>query len=107
MKMLSALCVLALLSANPFATAAAAETAPAAGKLTPSQQVDALIEKGYAAHDVTPNDVAPDSTMVESGVWFPKEVLHGKPSLSQKAQQNWSNSSLMRMPGKELILRDF
>ena len=64
MKMLSALCVLALLSANPFATAAAAETAPAAGKLTPSQQVDALIEKGYAAHDVTPNDVAPDSTMV-------------------------------------------
>ena len=32
--------------------------------LTPSQQIDALIEKGYAAHEVKPNEFASDAVMV-------------------------------------------
>lgn len=35
-----------------------------AEKLSPSQQIDALIEKGYAAHKVTPNEPSADAVLV-------------------------------------------
>lgn len=37
---------------------------PAAESLNPSQQIDALIQKGYAEHEVTPNEPASDEVMV-------------------------------------------
>ncbi len=36
----------------------------AAGKLTPSQKIDEIIEKNYAAHNVTPNEPASDAVLV-------------------------------------------
>ena len=53
-------CLISVTSAFAMAVSAAATS----DKLTPSQEIDSLIGKGYKTHKIKPNDPAPDAVLV-------------------------------------------